>query len=72
MFICVYDVTYVETQFNDSKLSKLLSSWEMVKTTIKLCKKFFFHEINKNMQGEPWVKCFVYSEFVHKIIKILP
>ena len=50
MFIRVYDVSYVETQCNHSKLCNYISSLEIVKMTIKLCKRFFFHEINKNMQ----------------------
>ena len=29
----------------------------MVKTTIKLCKMFFFHVINKNMQRKLGMKC---------------
>ena len=33
----------------------------MVKTTIKLCKKFFLHKSNKNVQRKPGLKCLVYS-----------
>ena len=33
----------------------------MVKNTIKLCKRFFFHKINKNMQEKPAVECLVHS-----------
>ena len=61
MFIRVSDIIYVETQFNDSKLCNFISTWEMGKATIKLCKKFFFHKFNKNTQRKPWMKCFVHS-----------
>ena len=30
----------------------------MFKTTIKLCQRFFFHKINKNMRVKPEVKCY--------------
>ena len=59
--IRVCDVTYVGTQFHHSKLCNFMSIWETVKTTIRLCKKFFVHKINKNMQRKPWMKCFVHS-----------
>ena len=45
MFIRVYDITYVETQSYHSKLFNFISLWEMVKTTIKLCKRFFFQKL---------------------------
>ena len=28
---------------------------------MKLCKKFFFHKINKNMQRKPGLKCYIHS-----------
>ena len=31
----------------------------MVKNTMELCKRFFLHKINKNMQRKPRVKCFM-------------
>ena len=62
MFIRLYDVTYIEIQFNYLKLCNSISSWEMVKTTIKLCKRFFFHKINKNMQRKPGMKYFVHLQ----------
>ena len=31
----------------------------MVKNTIKLCRKFILHKINKNMKRKPGVECFV-------------
>lgn len=46
--------------FNHSKLFDFINSWQMVKATIKLCKTFFFRNINKNMQRKPWMKCFVH------------
>ena len=61
VFIRVYDFTYVKTQFSHSKLHNFISSWDIIKATIKLCKKFFFHKINKNMQRKPGMKCFVHS-----------
>ena len=33
----------------------------MVKTTIKVCKRFFFHKINNNMQRKVEIKCFARS-----------
>ena len=60
MFIHVYDVTYVEMQFNHSKLSNFLSLWKMVKNTIKRFRWFFLRETNKKMKRKPGVKCFVY------------
>ena len=33
----------------------------MVKTTIKLCEKFFFLKTNKNLLRKPGLKCFVHS-----------
>ena len=59
MFIQRDDVTHVKTQFNSSKLQKLISLWKIVKNTIKRCRRFFFYKINKNMQKTPVVKCFV-------------
>ena len=40
---------------------KFISLWETVKTTIKLCKRFFFHKINKKMQSKPGIKYFIHS-----------
>ena len=34
MFSHVYDVTYIEIQFNQSKLRNFISSWEMVRKII--------------------------------------
>ena len=62
MFIRLYDVTYIEIQFNYLKLRNFISSWEMVKTTIKLCKRFFFHKIKKNMQRKPRMKYFIHLQ----------
>lgn len=47
MFICVYDVNYIKTQFNHSKFCNFINSWQMLKTTIELRKRFYFHKINK-------------------------
>ena len=61
MFIHVYGITYVETRFNHSKLRNFISSWKMVKNTIKLHSILFLHKINKKVQGKPAVKYFVHS-----------
>ena len=45
MFFCVYDVTYIKTQFNHSKFCCFIS----------LREKFFFHKINKNMHSKPGI-----------------
>ena len=50
MFICVDDITYIETQFNHSKVYNFISWWEMVRNTIKFSTWFFLYKINKNMQ----------------------
>ena len=39
LFLCMTSLTL--RQFNLSKLHNFVSLWEMVKTTIKLCKRFF-------------------------------
>ena len=59
MFIRVYDVTYVETQFNHLKLRNFISSWETVKATLQQWRRFFSHKINKVMQRKPGTKFFV-------------
>ena len=46
------------------KTLQLHNLWEMVKTTIKLCKRFFSHKINnynKSMQRKPGMNCFAHS-----------
>ena len=61
MFIRVYYVTYVEIQFIHSKLCNFISSWKMVKNTIKLYRMFLLRKTNKKFQNKPGVKCFVHS-----------
>ena len=63
MFFRVDGVTYVETQFDHSKLWNFISSSEIDKKAIKLCCSLFLHKINKNMQRNPGVRCFVYSRY---------
>ena len=41
IFIPLENVTHVETQCNHSKLCNFISSWEIVKNTNKLSRKFF-------------------------------
>ena len=51
LFIRVYDVIYVLIQFNRSKLCNFISSWKMVKNTIKLYyRRCFIYKSNKNAQ----------------------
>ena len=59
MFIRVYDVTYVEIQFNRSKLRSFISSWKMVKNTIKFYRSFF--SIKRKIKPE--LKCFVIRRY---------
>ena len=44
-FVCM---TSLKSRFNYSILRNFITSREIVKTTKKLRKKFFFHKINKN------------------------
>ena len=61
VFIRVYDVNYVETQLNKSKTSRLHKFVRNGQNDYKLCKRSFFHKINKNMQSNPGMKYFVHS-----------
>ena len=47
MRIRVYDVTYVETQFDYSKYCNFINLWELVKTTIKWCERFYSIKLTK-------------------------
>ena len=49
-FICVDDVTYVETQANHSKLGNFISSRKTIKNAVKLCVWFFFIKSILKMQ----------------------
>ena len=58
MFICMYDVIYIETQsFNPSQLHKFMRN---VQNNHKTVQKVFFRKINKNMQGQPGLNYFVH------------
>ena len=58
MFICMYDVLYIETQsFNPSQLHKFMRN---VPNNHKTVQKVFFRKINKNMQGQPGLNYFVH------------
>ena len=46
MFIRVYNAPYVQIQFNRSKLRNFISSWKMVKNTIKFY-RLFLNKTNK-------------------------
>ena len=61
MFIWDDDVIYIETQFNYSKLPNFICSAKMVKRNIRLCRRFFLHKINEDMQRKPGIKYFVHS-----------
>lgn len=47
IFICMYDDTYVEIQFNNSKPIKSISSWNMVKNTKTLYVVLFLNKTSK-------------------------
>ena len=59
MLICLYDNTYVEIQFNHSKLSNFVSSRKMVTNIIKLYKRLFLYKTDKNMWRKPGEECSV-------------
>ena len=66
MLIRVYDINFVEIQFNHSKHSNFIGSWKMVKSTIKIYKGIFLHKTSKKKkkkkkQRKPGVKRSVYS-----------
>ena len=46
-------------QFSHSELN-FSSSWKIVTNTIKLCRKFILHKINKNMKRKPGMKYIVH------------
>ena len=50
IFIRVYYVTYIEMQFDNSKLRNFRSSWKMVKNTINICWRLFLHKTNKKFK----------------------
>ena len=54
MLVRVFDVTYVETQFNNLKLCKLISPRET--------KSSFSIKLTENMQRKPEKKYFVQSQ----------
>ena len=49
MLIRVYDVPYVKIQFNHSKRLNFISSWKMVKNTVKLYCRFFVEKTRGNI-----------------------
>ena len=59
MLICLYDNTYVEIQFNHSKLSNFVSSRKMVTNIIKLYKRLFLYKTDKKMGRKPGAECSV-------------
>ena len=59
MLICLYDNTYVEIQFNHSKLSNFVSSRKMVTNIIKLYKRLFLYKTDKKMWRKPGGECSV-------------
>ena len=59
MFICLCDMTYVETQFNHPKLHEFMRNGQNDQKTVKCVKDF--HKINTYMQRKPRIKCFIYS-----------
>ena len=60
-----------KTQCNHSKLCNFISWWEMIKTTLKLCKRLFFIKLTKNMQRKPGMKCSVYLQvrWLHNFVR---
>ena len=64
MFIRVYDVTYVEIQFNHSKLCDFIKFVKMVKNTINFIGGFSSikqKQKQKKMQRKPGITCLVDS-----------
>ena len=53
MLLCVYDVTHVKTQFNDSNEKW----WEMVKMAMRLFRRLFFHKIKYAKQNRDEMFC---------------
>ena len=70
----LFNINYVETQLNQSKTSRLHKFVRNGQnTTVKLCKRFFFHKNNKNMQSKPGMKYFEHSRYdvTHAVFKTL-
>ena len=72
MFICMYDVSYVEIEFKTSfktwQIHKLVKNRQKTHTIYR----YFLHKTNKKIQRRPGVKCFVHLRvrlFLHKINK---
>ena len=64
-YVCSFALmtSLTSRQFHHSKLRNFISSWKMVKNTIKLCRKFILRKINKN------IKSFVHSQYDVTCIK---
>ena len=54
-------LSHHKAKWYQPKICYFIRSWEMHKTTIKLCKRFFFHKIKRIMGRKPGMKYFVHS-----------
>ena len=63
MFIGMDGVIYLAIQSNYFKLCNFISSWKIIKNTIKPCRRLLLHKINRNMQRKSRLKCFVHSRY---------
>ena len=58
----MYDVTYEEIQFNCSRLCNFTSLWKMVKNTVKLHYRFFFHKSNQKFkENQGWHVLYIHE-----------
>ena len=50
MFIRGDDVIYIERTSRHAKLPGFITSWKMIKKAIKIYRRFFLQETEKNME----------------------
>ena len=59
---------YIEMQSNHSKHRTFITS--RIMDVIKVDRKFFLNEINKNMLRQPGIKCYVHTWGCHHLRRI--
>ena len=67
--VCIRgDVPYIGTQSNHSKHRTFITS--RIMDVIKVYRKFFLNEINKNILRQPGMKCYVHTWGWHHLRRI--